>query len=111
LRAPKWHLYGAHGRVFLCLGAAPKVLHLVFIIGLVVLLASAAPVASAGVNVWTAHGPLGGPVMSLTIDPVISTTLDAGTEGGGVFDLQQVHALYLLVVLKWPRFTERGIES
>jgi photosystem II stability/assembly factor-like uncharacterized protein len=41
--------------------------------------------ASAGSEVWTSHGPEGGPVKYLVIDPVNPTTLYAGLWWGGVF--------------------------
>ena len=46
--------------------------------------------AQAGINVWTSHGP--GPVSihTFAIDPITPTTLYAGTEGAGVFDIEQV---------------------
>ena len=40
--------------------------------------------AQAGVNVWTTHGPYGGAVQALAIDPTMPTTLYAGT-GNGVY--------------------------
>ena len=60
----------------------PKVL----LIGLLVLLStSQVGVVSAGENVWTSHGPEGGIILALAIDPATPTTLYAGTEGGGVY--------------------------
>ena len=52
-----------------------------------VLLVVGAHAAQAGVNVWTAHGPYGGHIVALAIDPLTPSTLYAGTEGqgGGVF--------------------------
>ena len=41
--------------------------------------------APAGINVWTRHGPPGGDVVALSIDPTTPTTLYAGTDRGGVF--------------------------
>jgi hypothetical protein len=41
--------------------------------------------ATAGVNRWTSHGPEGGGVAALAIDPATPTTLYAGTSGGGIF--------------------------
>jgi len=38
--------------------------------------------AQVGVDVWTGHGPEGGTVRALAIDPTTPTTLYAGTEGG-----------------------------
>ena len=38
--------------------------------------------AQAGVNVWTSHGPPGGYVGALAVDPVTPRTLYAGTYGG-----------------------------
>lgn len=35
--------------------------------------------AQAGINVWTSHGPGGGPVRALAIDPTTPSTLYAGT--------------------------------
>ena len=40
---------------------------------------------SAGINVWTSHGPEGGYIGALAIDPATPTTLYAGTYRGGVF--------------------------
>jgi hypothetical protein len=37
---------------------------------------------AVGRNYWTNHGPEGGNVNALTIDPTMPTTLYAGTEGG-----------------------------
>lgn len=42
-------------------------------------------VAAAGVNGWTTHGPEGGAIVSLAIDPLTPTTVYAGTAGSGVF--------------------------
>jgi cysteine-rich repeat protein len=50
-----------------------------------VCLVASAPPAQAGINVWTSHGPEGGDVQALAIDPMTPTTLYAGTPGGGVF--------------------------
>src|SRR5204862_3823027 len=52
---------------------------------LALLCPSLAGVARAGVNVWTTHGPEGGYVQTLAIDPASPATLYAGTSGGGVF--------------------------
>lgn len=52
---------------------------------LTVLIASQAGAVSAGPGVWTSIGPEGGRVYSLAIDPATSSTLYAGTWGGGVF--------------------------
>src|SRR5439155_11015016 len=41
--------------------------------------------ASAGVNTWTTTGPAGGRVQSLAVDPVTTTIIYAGTDGGGIF--------------------------
>jgi uncharacterized repeat protein (TIGR01451 family) len=41
--------------------------------------------AHAGLNRWTTHGPEGANVSALVVDPINSTTLYAGTSGGGVF--------------------------
>ena len=41
--------------------------------------------ARAGVNVWTTHGPFGEIVQALGIDPIMPSTLYAGTYGAGVF--------------------------
>jgi len=48
-------------------------------------LIAGAHAAQAGINVWTSHGPYGGPVQALAIDPTTPSTLYAGTWGGGVF--------------------------
>ena len=45
---------------------------------------TSAHTAQAGINVWTSHGPHGGNVHALAIDPITPSTLYAGT-GGGVF--------------------------
>ena len=37
--------------------------------------------AQAGINVWTSHGPGGGTVLALAIDPTMPGTLYAGTRG------------------------------
>ena len=34
---------------------------------------------SAGINVWTSHGPEGGTILALAIDPATPTTLYVGT--------------------------------
>jgi hypothetical protein len=39
----------------------------------------------AGINVWTSHGPPGGNIRALVIDPGTPRTLYAGTWGAGVF--------------------------
>jgi len=39
----------------------------------------------AGTNVWTSHGPEGGHIVALAINPATPSTLYAGTGGGGVF--------------------------
>ncbi len=39
----------------------------------------------AGINQWTSHGPEGGFIIALAIDPNNSQTLYTGTDGGGVF--------------------------
>jgi hypothetical protein len=51
-----------------------------------VLLVARAPMAHAGTNVWTGHGPykVGYGVTALAIDPTTPSTLYAGTHGGGV---------------------------
>jgi len=41
--------------------------------------------SQAGINVWTSHGPYGGEVYALAIDPTTPSTLYAGTAGAGVF--------------------------
>jgi hypothetical protein len=53
-------------------------------------LAVGARPAQAGINVWTSHGPEGGRVGALAVDPKNPTTLYAGTHGGGVFPIGQV---------------------
>ena len=51
-----------------------------------VLLALWLPCAtSAAVNRWTSHGPYGGEVSALVVDPTNPSILYAGTERGGVF--------------------------
>jgi hypothetical protein len=50
-----------------------------------VLVVTSAHPARAGTNLWTSHGPDGGPVLALAIDPRTPSTLDAGTQGAGVF--------------------------
>src|SRR5262249_57364767 len=54
-------------------------------LALLVCLVSAPGVVAAGVNRWTGHGPEGGGVFSLAVDPLTPTTVYAGTNGGGVF--------------------------
>ena len=64
-----------------------RVIIRVLLIGLAFLIAlshSQTVPVSAGNNIWTSHGPEGGPVNALALDPVTPTTLYAGT-GGGVF--------------------------
>src|SRR5436309_6931479 len=46
---------------------------------------SFAGVAAGGQNVWTSHGPEGGNIAALAIDPQTPATLYAGTVGKGVF--------------------------
>ena len=58
----------------------------VLLIGLLILLSiGQTGSVSAGINVWTSHGPEGGQICALAIDPATPTTLYAGTYGGGVF--------------------------
>ena len=49
------------------------------VIGVVALVVGTAHVAQAGINVWTSHGPYGGDVLALAIDPSTPSTLYAGT--------------------------------
>ena len=42
-------------------------------------------ISKAGLNEWTSHGPEGGYVRSLAINPNTPSTIYAGTWGGGVF--------------------------
>ena len=51
----------------------------------VVLAFGIARVAQAGMKVWTSHGPYGGDVSALAINPTTPSMLYAGTAGGGVF--------------------------
>ncbi len=51
---------------------------------LALVLVSVSP-ASAGVGRWTTHGPDGGEIRALAIDPSNPATVYAGTAGGGVF--------------------------
>jgi len=39
----------------------------------------------AGLNRWTTHGPAGGPISAIAIDPKTPTTLYVGTPGAGLF--------------------------
>jgi len=65
--------------------AADRCLRRLFLfVGLVSVALTAATV-SAGVNVWTTHGPTGGNVHALAIDPANPATLYAGSYGNGVF--------------------------
>src|SRR5439155_27174535 len=41
--------------------------------------------ATAGVNTWTTTGPAAGRAQSLAVDPVTTTIIYAGTDGGGIF--------------------------
>src|SRR3989442_9574972 len=43
------------------------------------------PAAASTQNVWTSHGPYGGTITALAIDPQTSTTLYAGTLVCGVY--------------------------
>jgi len=76
-------------------------LQTVLLIGLLALL-STSPTGSvsAGHHVWTSNGPEGGSIYALAIDPLAPTTLYAGTDGGGVFAIQQVfaHHVYLPLI-------------
>ena len=54
---------------------------LIFAVGL----GASAHRAQAGINVWTTHGPYGGRVNVLALDPATSSTVYAGIDGGGVF--------------------------
>jgi photosystem II stability/assembly factor-like uncharacterized protein len=47
-----------------------------------IMMVSASGAASAGVNRWTSHGPVGGIVYALAIDPTAPSTLYAATYGG-----------------------------
>ena len=58
----------------------------ILLVGLLVLLAlGQASEVSAGNNVWTSHGPWGGKIYALAIDPLHPDTLYAGTMGGSAF--------------------------
>jgi len=55
----------------------------VLIISLLVLLITGqARTAAAGTDAWTSNGPDGGSIFTLAIDPLITTTLYAGSQGG-----------------------------
>lgn len=45
----------------------------------------AADLACAAIDAWSTHGPDGGSISALAIDPATPSTLYAGTVGGGVF--------------------------
>jgi hypothetical protein len=47
----------------------------------VVLVADAQQPVRAGINVWTSHGPEGGTVRGIIIDPQTPSTLYAGSDG------------------------------
>ncbi len=52
---------------------------------------------------WTAFNagmPSGNIVQSLAIDPSRPTTVYAGTDGGGVFDIEQVFPNYVPIIVK-----------
>src|SRR5262249_12617870 len=52
----------------------------------VALLILAVPtIARAGTGTWTSHGPTGGNVTVVAVDPLTPTTVYAGTHGGGIF--------------------------
>jgi len=73
----------------------------VLLIGLLTLLiASRASTISAGTMVWTSNGPEGGKIYTMAIDPATPSTLYAGTNGGGVFAMQQLIRRYLPMALR-----------
>jgi hypothetical protein len=47
-----------------------------------VLFVASVRIAQAGINVWTSHGPYGGDVSALAIDPTTPSTLYAGSDAG-----------------------------
>jgi len=65
--------------------AADRRLRHQFLLAGLVSMALTAATVSAGVNVWTTHGPTGGDVRALAIDPANPATLYAGSYGNGVF--------------------------
>jgi hypothetical protein len=63
---------------------SPSVARSVAVVCAAVFVASA-HTAQAGINAWTSHGPPGGDVSALAIDPITPRTIYAGTSGTGVF--------------------------
>lgn len=53
-------------------------------IGCAVLLLAAAHTAVAGDRVWIRHGPEGGAILALAVDPMRPSTLYAGTKAGAL---------------------------
>lgn len=62
-----------------------KITQVLFISLLILSSTSQAGTISAGINVWTSHGPEGGSIIALAIDPATPSTLYAGTSYDGVF--------------------------
>ena len=54
------------------------------ILALAVVLSAAVPVRAA-YNAWTSHGPEGGQITAIAVDPAHPTTVYAGTAFAGVF--------------------------
>lgn len=55
------------------------------VLGCAVLLVAGAHRAEAGINVWTSHGPPGGLVLALAVDPTTPEVLYAGSRYSGVY--------------------------
>ena len=55
------------------------------VVATLLLIASCSTPALAQTGTWTSHGPEGGSISALTVDPRSPTTLYAGSLGAGVF--------------------------
>src|SRR5262245_10259770 len=62
-----------------------KVHKIFFVQILILLIMLQAATVSAGTDAWTSNGPEGGTICALAVDPETSTTVYAGTHGGGMY--------------------------
>ena len=67
------------------MGPCYKLSRNALVILLILLLFSTVEGAYAGENRWTSQGPYGGDIRALAIDPTVTSTMYAGTFGGGIF--------------------------